>query len=334
MTRLIDTVLLLALPASGKSEIRRYLAHIPPEMCRNDFSIGETVQLDDFPYVHMMRRMDEELVMRGGARMFFHAPDKPFISSWDWGTLIHLVNEDYCDLLSQKRYSVSSAAVYLCDRLDSASLKAGGHARFSKLSPSVRQAVAGALETEAERMLEEKNSGYPDTLKDRTLIIEFARGGPQGSGMPLPQPLGYRYSISRLDDRILEKAAILYIWVTPEESRRKNEARTDPDNPGSILHHGVPMDVMLNDYGCDDMDWLEADSSVKGTIEIVSASTGRKFNIPAVRFDNRKDKTSFLRQPANKWMKTDINTVHEGLKKAMAQLNASREKISSQKTAA
>ena len=31
MTRTIDTLLLLALPASGKSELRRYLAHLAPE---------------------------------------------------------------------------------------------------------------------------------------------------------------------------------------------------------------------------------------------------------------------------------------------------------------
>ena len=47
MSKTFDAVLLLALPASGKSEVRRYLAHVPPAACRDDFHMGPTVQLDD-----------------------------------------------------------------------------------------------------------------------------------------------------------------------------------------------------------------------------------------------------------------------------------------------
>ena len=40
--------------------------------------MGSTVQLDDFPYVHFMRRIDEALVELGQPRMFFMAPDRSF----------------------------------------------------------------------------------------------------------------------------------------------------------------------------------------------------------------------------------------------------------------
>ena len=66
MDRPIDTILLTALPASGKSEVRRYLAELDPEAVREGFHMGETVQLDDYPYVHMMRRISEELIQLGG----------------------------------------------------------------------------------------------------------------------------------------------------------------------------------------------------------------------------------------------------------------------------
>ena len=56
MAEILDVLLLLALPASGKSEVRRYLASLTPEQCRRDFHMGPTVQLDDYPYVHMMRQ--------------------------------------------------------------------------------------------------------------------------------------------------------------------------------------------------------------------------------------------------------------------------------------
>ncbi|RME23860.1 MAG: DUF3783 domain-containing protein, partial [Deltaproteobacteria bacterium] len=99
----LDTVLLLALPASGKSEVRRYLAHLPADECRREFHLGPTVQLDDFPYVHMMRRIDEELKKLGAEYVFFQSPEKPFRDTRDWLTLIELVNEDYFDLVANRR---------------------------------------------------------------------------------------------------------------------------------------------------------------------------------------------------------------------------------------
>jgi len=64
-------VLLQALPASGKSEVRNFMANIEPERLKQEFHIGENLQLDDFPYVHMMRRIDNELQAMGHARVFY-----------------------------------------------------------------------------------------------------------------------------------------------------------------------------------------------------------------------------------------------------------------------
>jgi hypothetical protein len=318
MSKILDTVLLLALPASGKSEVRRYLKHLPPDSARNDFHMGPTVQLDDFPYVHMMRRIDDELVKLGKGRIYFHSGERPFRDIRDWGTLIHLVNEDYADMAAKKVVRPASAAALLVDRLEAASKAAGIKPRLEGLDKAVRGALVKTLEKEAADLLKEKHEGYPDALKGKTLVIEFARGGPDGSKMPLKAPLGYAYSIGQLSPAILEKAGILYVWVTPEESRRKNQARTDPNDPGSILHHGVPIEVMMNDYGCDDMDWLEAHAEARGAVTV--ESDGRKFNIPIARFDNRVDKTSFLRADKKDWKPGDVKAVHEGLKAALDKL--------------
>lgn len=315
MTKILESVVLIALPASGKSEVRKYIEHVPPDRRAEDLRMGPSVQLDDYPYVHFMRRIDDELAALGKSRVYFHAPNRPFQDPYHWGTLIELLNEDHADLLSKKKVKPPSTALHYLRRMEEAAKKCGARPFLDSLDEQTSKSLAGALEKETQKMLDEKQANYPDTLDGKTLVIEFARGGPEGSKMPLPEPLGYRYSLSRLSEDILRKTAVLYIWVTPEESRRKNEARTDPNDPGSILHHGVPDEVMRKDYGCDDIDWLVKNSERPKTITL--SAHGKSFHVPFARFDNRVDKTSFLRDDPKSWKAADVKSVHEGLKDAL-----------------
>jgi hypothetical protein len=318
MSAIIDTVLLLALPASGKSEIRRYLSLVPPHRRQEEFGVGDTVQLDDFPYVHLMRSIDDALEDLGKSRMFFSAGDKPFENPADWGTLVQLVNEDYSDLLERRAEESGPAARRLMDRLDRAAERVGIAPRLAALEEPLRGKLAERIEGLADGLLRDKFDAYPDRLDDKTIVVEFARGGPQGSTLPLPEPYGYGHSLSLLSKEILERASILYVWVTPEESRRKNDARADPDDPGSILHHGVPLSVMLNDYGCDDMEWLEEHSDQPGTVSV--EAHGQRFHLPLARFDNREDKTSFVRENRESWPEEAVDALHAELRKAFGTL--------------
>jgi hypothetical protein len=318
MAELLDVLLLLALPASGKSEVRRYLASLTPAQCRDDFHLGPTVQLDDYPYVHMMRRVSQELRALGRDGVFFDSDELPMKEPLDWGTLIELLNEDFDDLTHRRRPAPPSAAEWLLERFDAARGRVGARAAFAALDPGVRRALAAAIEKDAATLLRDKNAGVPDSLEGRTVVIEAARGGPDGASPPLPAPLGYRYSLSRFRDEILARASILYVWVTPEESRRKNHERTDPNDPGSILHHGVPMAVMLGDYGCDDMEWLIGSSDRPDTVRI--ETRGRVFHLPVGRFDNRVDKTTFVRAERPAWKPADVAALHRGLAEAFTRL--------------
>lgn len=321
MSNVLETVLLLALPASGKSEVRKYLASLTPAQCADDFHMGPTVQLDDFPYVHLMRRIDDEAAAHGAGRLYFQAGDRPFLDPRDWGTLIELLNEDHAHLVGARPAPAPSAALALFDRLERASAKVGIAPRLPTLASGLRAAIADAIEREA-RELETDLGKLPTSLAGKTLVIEFARGGADGSAMPLAAPFGYAHSIGLLSPAILEKATILYVWVTPEESRRKNTARTDPNDPGSILHHGVPMAVMLGDYGCDDMTWLEEHAEKPGTVTV--HAHGRAFHLPIARFDNRQDKTTFVREDQAAWKPEDVQALHAGLQGALEKLAAAK----------
>jgi hypothetical protein len=318
MPRPLDVLLLLALPASGKSEVRRFLANATPEQSRDEFHLGPNVQLDDYPYVHMMRRVSQELRARGQDGVFFDSDDLPMKQPLDWGTLIELLNDDFEDAAAGRRIAPFSPATWLLDRFDAARARVGAAPAFASLAPTVRSELIAALERESAELLRDKNNGIPPTLEGRTVVIEFARGGPDGATPPLPAPLGYRYSLARLSDAILSRASILYVWVTPEESRRKNTERTDPNDPGSILHHGVPMAVMLGDYGCDDMDWLIHQSDRPDTVRV--ETRGRIHHVPVARLDNRKDLTTFVRADRTQWKPEDVRALHTGLAEAFARL--------------
>ncbi len=331
MTKILDTVLLLALPASGKSEVRRYMEHLTPEQCTRDMCMGPTLQLDDYPYVHFMHRIDDELLARGGEAIFYGGSERPFIDGLTWGTLVALINEDYDDLLHHRVHSVPLAAQFLFDRLDNARAKVGQRRALDRIAYGVRRDIAAAMEAETREQLNEKNAVSAQDKTGKTVIIEMARGGAHGSAFPLTPPQGYQYTITQLSDDILKNAGVLYVWVTPEQSRHKNYERARPDGQSSILNHGVPLEVMLGQYGCDDMEYMLSKADKPGTIKIervVEATDAagkrvfdtRVYHVPVSRFDNREDLTTFVRKPRGEWQAAEVAKIHKGLSDALTHL--------------
>ena len=325
MAEIFDTLLLLALPASGKSETRQFLTERDPA----GFHMGPTVQLDDYPYVHLQIRVDEELSKMGLPQIYHQPPEGygngPFIDSRDIAALIELLNDDYAELLTGAGERPERAAARLFERFDAASSKVGTGAKIAALPAEVRAELEKRLEAEARALFDEKAENCPASLDGKTVVIEFARGGPEGASMPLTDGFGYEGSLPHLSPEILERACILYIWVTPEESRRKNRARARPGEQASILFHGTPEIVMRNEYGSCDMAYLLEQSDVPGTIRI--ERDGRAFHIPTERFDNRTDLTSFLREPPEAWAEEDVEKIYAGIRPPAAALWATHQRI-------
>lgn len=322
----LDTILLLALPASGKSEVRRYLASLTPEQCEREMHLGHTLQLDDYPYVHLMHQIDEAIADLGAERIFYHGPTRPFRDAFEWGTLVELLNEDYDRLLARRPYGASHAAELLFDRLDAAHVKVGLKPALSELPHRIWKAAARRLEKEARRELDILDTTLAMDRTGKTIIIELARGGPHGASFPLTPPRGYEYALTTFSDAVLSRASILYVQVTPEESRRKNKERGRPDGQGSILFHAVPLEVMLGEYGCDDLLWLASQSDVPGTIRVdkllVDGDRYRQVtrHLKVGVVDNRADLTSFVREDRATWASEDIAKLHGALAAGFAHL--------------
>jgi hypothetical protein len=322
MAHTIPTLLLLALPASGKSEVRRYLGSLSPAGAEEDFGLGRTVQIDDYPYVHLMRRISEELRHLYETPTFFASDETPFLEPADWGTLINLVNEDYAALGSsgEPELEPGSASGWLLERIDRARRAVGLRPVLEDVADGEQEILKLAVEQDARRLWLDRREEMAGYGPGATVIIEFARGGPEGARLPIDAPRGYEYSLSRLSPQILTDASILYVWVTPEESRRRNVERAQPGTEGdaSILHHGVPEIVMRQDYGTDDIMWLIEQSDRPGTIRVETSTA--VFRLPVAVFDNRTDKTSFLRGDPGNWPHEAVAALHSDLKMAFEQL--------------
>ncbi|MBQ6654458.1 MAG: hypothetical protein IJM79_02925 [Erysipelotrichaceae bacterium] len=302
--KVFDVVLLNALPASGKSELRKFMNENDPGQMVSDFHIGKNLQLDDFPYVWLMRQVDKKLAAMGRPTLYYPDDESPTYDGRVWGVLSILLSEDYQDLVNRNYVQPANAAEYLFERFDRASVAAGLKPLISLLDDDIRKKLAEEMEEEARALLNEKQAQYTEDLSDKTIIIEFSRGGNDGAAMPLTGTFGYQYTYSMLSPDLLRNAAVLYIWVTPEDSRAKNDARYDPNNPGSSINHKTPDKVMMYDYGCDDILYMKEVSEIEDTLTV--EAWGQKFHLPVGVFDNREDLTTQFRGPKETWDKESV----------------------------
>lgn len=110
------------------------------------------------------------------------------------------------------------------------------------------------INARAEKYIQSK-PGHPP----QTALIEFSRGG----------QTAYTDALNRLSPKILSRASILYLHVSPEESRRRNIARYDKKKKGSILAHSVPEEDLKRTYAKDD--WRSITQKSSGQLLVSNA---------------------------------------------------------------
>ena len=115
----------------------------------------------------------------------------------------------------------------------------------------------------------------PDYHNQFTTIIEFARGSEHG---------GFAGAFAQLSQEVVQRAAILYLNVSYEESLRKNRARFNPHKPDSILEHGLPDAKLERLYKKSDWEQISVADPEFITIQ------GRR--VPYAVFENEDDVTT------------------------------------------
>ena len=118
-----------------------------------------------------------------------------------------------------------------------------------------------------------KLAGNPNYLKDTTAIVEFARGGENSFGE----------AFSLLSDEILERAGVVYINVSYEESCRKNRRRFDRKQAHSVLFHSLPDEKMEFYYKVND--WNKMAKGNDGYLKI------KGHTVPFSVFNNEPEVT-------------------------------------------
>jgi hypothetical protein len=122
---------------------------------------------------------------------------------------------------------------------------------------------------------QKKLRDLPQAAGAFTTIIEFSRGAEHG---------GYRSAFAHLSRQILERAALLYVDVSWEESLRKNRKRANPDRPDSILEHSLPDAKLERLYK--ESDWEQVSRPDPHYLTISG------IQVPYVVFDNADDVTT------------------------------------------
>ena len=144
-TPLIDTLLLVGLPASGKSVLGRLLTASSDDLPELGVRFGPALHLDDYLYVRIMWRICETLHDRGHQPLFLEPDGLRFLDPREWGTLVNLLNEEYADL-ERPSAGPGDPAAWVLDRLETAHVGAGMPAALADLQPDIRGALVSAIE--------------------------------------------------------------------------------------------------------------------------------------------------------------------------------------------
>lgn len=166
-----DTLILLARPAAGKSEIIDFLKNTPPSERLKKFHIGNITEIDDFPMLWTWFEEDNILEQLGYPRLYTNS-DGYFVGKHLWDLLIHRLSLDHKKWLRDKNGSADCQTAIMEFSRGS---EHGGYKRaFEHLSEEVaRQAAILYVDVTWEESLRKNrkrfNPNKPDSILEHGL---------------------------------------------------------------------------------------------------------------------------------------------------------------------
>ena len=132
--QIFASLLLLARPAAGKSEIIHYLKQTPPDEREARFHVGTIREIDDFPMLWTWFEEDELLQQMGYPRLH-STPDGYFTGDHLWNLLIQRICQEYKK--SKRDDPLVQPACTTLIEFARGKEHGGWQAAFSNLSPQI-----------------------------------------------------------------------------------------------------------------------------------------------------------------------------------------------------
>lgn len=169
--KLFDSILLIARPAAGKSEIIDYLKRIPVEERRRRFHVGRFNEIDDFPMIWTWFEEDALLEKMGHPRLHTD-PEGYFIEKYLWDLLIERVSLEYQKKLRDLPQDTEASTTII--EFSRGSEHGGYHSALSHLSRQILEKTAVLyIEVSWEESLRKNRKRFnpekPDSILEHSL---------------------------------------------------------------------------------------------------------------------------------------------------------------------
>jgi hypothetical protein len=166
-----DSILLIARPAAGKSEILDYLKRLPPAERAGRFHVGQFAEIDDFPMLWAWFEEDALLEKMGHPRLHTD-PEGYFKENYLWDLLIERIGLEYQKKLRDLPLAAAGYTIFI--EFSRGAEHGGYRSAFAHLSREILESTAVLYvdvpwEESLRKNRKRSNPDKPDSILEHSL---------------------------------------------------------------------------------------------------------------------------------------------------------------------